>query len=206
MKLLRVLQERQVERLGSTQDRTTSTCASSRRTKRPLEEEIAEGRFREDLLFRINTVTIRLPALRERREDIPFLARLSCGSSARRAARRSKASTRAFSSSSTDMRGPATFASCSTSSSVRSCSPSVPGSRSRICRWPFARPRAQEGRQQEVSTLRRTVEHAEIEAIRAALGETNGRRAEAAERLGITRKTLWEKMRNYGFADRLGSG
>ena len=46
--------------------------------------------------------------------------------------------------------------------------------------------------------LHKAVEIAEINAIRCALGATNGRRAEAAELLGISRKTLWEKMKNYG--------
>jgi DNA-binding NtrC family response regulator len=46
--------------------------------------------------------------------------------------------------------------------------------------------------------LQKAVERAEIEAIRAALATTRGRRSDAAERLGISRKTLWEKMRAHG--------
>src|SRR5436309_10905465 len=72
-KLLRVLQTGELERVGSSKTRRINVrtlCA----TNRDLGQEVAEGRFREDLLFRINTVEIRLPPLRDRREDIPLLA------------------------------------------------------------------------------------------------------------------------------------
>ncbi|NJN63576.1 MAG: sigma 54-interacting transcriptional regulator, partial [Acidobacteria bacterium] len=73
VKLLRVLQERQIERLGSNEPVDIDVRIVSA-SLRPLEDEIREGRFREDLYFRINTVTVNLPSLRERREDIPLLA------------------------------------------------------------------------------------------------------------------------------------
>jgi DNA-binding NtrC family response regulator len=71
VKLLRVLQERQIERLGSNRP-VDVDVASCRRHLRPLEEEIDSGNFRKDLYFRINTVAIHLPPLRDRREDIPI--------------------------------------------------------------------------------------------------------------------------------------
>ncbi len=73
VKLLRVLQERQIERLGSHRPINVDVRIVSA-SLRPLDEEIGDGLFREDLFFRINTVTIHLPPLRERREDIPILA------------------------------------------------------------------------------------------------------------------------------------
>lgn len=72
-KLLRVLQSGEFERVGQSRTRGVSVRLVSA-TNADLHAETAAGRFREDLLFRINTVEIHLPALRERREDIPVLA------------------------------------------------------------------------------------------------------------------------------------
>jgi formate hydrogenlyase transcriptional activator len=72
-KLLRVLQEGEFERLGSSKTRTTDVRVISA-TSRDLQEAIADGRFRADLFYRISVVPIEVPALRERREDIPALA------------------------------------------------------------------------------------------------------------------------------------
>src|SRR5205823_1696621 len=71
-KLLRVLQTGDVERVGSSKARHVDVRVISATNAR-LNEEVAAGRFREDLLFRINTIEPQLPALREVREDIPSL-------------------------------------------------------------------------------------------------------------------------------------
>jgi DNA-binding NtrC family response regulator len=71
-KLLRVLQTGEFERVGSSRTRRVSVRLVSA-TNADLRAEVAAGRFREDLLFRIDTVEIHLPALRERREDVPLL-------------------------------------------------------------------------------------------------------------------------------------
>jgi len=72
-KLLRVLQTGDVERVGSSKARHVDARVISA-TNANLPQEVAEGRFREDLLFRLNTIEIHLPALRDRREDIAPLA------------------------------------------------------------------------------------------------------------------------------------
>ncbi|HLL16106.1 MAG TPA: sigma-54 dependent transcriptional regulator [Pyrinomonadaceae bacterium] len=73
-KLLRVVETGEFERVGSSKTRRVDVRILSA-TNADLREEVAAGRFRQDLLFRLNTVEIRLPPLRERREDIPLLAR-----------------------------------------------------------------------------------------------------------------------------------
>jgi two-component system NtrC family response regulator len=73
MKLLRVLQEKEFERLGSNQT-IRSDVRVIAATNRNLEEAIQKGTFREDLYYRLNVVTISLPPLRGRKEDIPLLA------------------------------------------------------------------------------------------------------------------------------------
>jgi len=72
-KLLRVLETGEVERVGSSRAKHVNVRVVSA-TNTDLQAAIAAGQFREDLLFRLNTVEIHLPALRERREDIPALA------------------------------------------------------------------------------------------------------------------------------------
>ena len=69
-KLLRVLETGEFERVGSSKTRASDVRIISA-TNADLAEEVASGRFRQDLLFRLNTVEIHLPPLRDRREDIP---------------------------------------------------------------------------------------------------------------------------------------
>jgi len=72
-KLLRVLETGEMERVGSSKTRKVDVRVLSA-TNADLKQESAEGRFRSDLLFRLNTVELHIPPLRERREDIPLLA------------------------------------------------------------------------------------------------------------------------------------
>ena len=172
VKLLRVLQERQIERLGSNRPIDVDVRIVSA-TLRPLEEEIAEGSFREDLYFRINTVAVHLPPLRERREDIPLLAQAFL---LRFAQERGK-QIEGFSDDALEV-----LDAYSWPGNVRELS-NVVERAALFCREPRITPeqlpaslRDRAGRPAvaplpEAVPLRRAVERAEVEAIRAALGQ-----------------------------------
>jgi two-component system response regulator PilR (NtrC family) len=72
VKLLRAIQEKKIRRVGGTGDREVNLRILSA-TNRRLEEEVAAGRFREDLYYRLNVIEILVPSLRERMEDLPLL-------------------------------------------------------------------------------------------------------------------------------------
>jgi DNA-binding NtrC family response regulator len=199
VKLLRVLQERQIERLGSNRSIDVDVrivCASLL----PLEEEIAKGRVREDLYFRINTVAIHVPPLRNRREDIPLLAQWFLKELTGERGKTIEGFTDEvldrfdaypWPGNVRELRNVVERAVlfCRGSqvtveelpASLRGASPKRPAS-------PVSR---------EVVSLQKAAAEAEIEAIRAALAASQGRRTEAAELLGISRKTLWEKVKHY---------
>lgn len=73
VKILRALQQNEIRRVGSNRIIKTDVRVIAA-TNRNIEQEVSEGRFRQDLMYRLNAVTISLPPLRERSEDIPILA------------------------------------------------------------------------------------------------------------------------------------
>ena len=202
VKLLRVLQERQIERLGSNRPIDVDVRIISA-SLRPLEEEIAAGRFREDLYFRVNTVTIHLPPLRERTEDIPLLASAFLSEFAEERGRHIEG----FSDEVL-----ALFDAHSWPGNVRELR-NVVERAVLFCRGPVvtaedlpgtlrgATSSPQRPARRRVVSMQEAVEQAEVEAIQAALAATEGRRAEAAELLGVSRKTLWEKIKHHQISD-----
>jgi DNA-binding NtrC family response regulator len=202
VKLLRVLQERKIERLGSNRPIPVDVRIVAA-SLRPLEDEIAEGAFREDLYFRINTVMLHLPALRERREDIPLLA----GAFLREMTKERGKTVEGFTEGALEV-----LVGHSWPGNVRELRNTIERA-VLFCRGPRiaaedlpaglrggsdrSSPQQPQASRDPVP-LQQAVATAEIEAIRNALAATRGRRNDAAALLGITRKTLWEKIRNYG--------
>jgi two-component system response regulator AtoC len=82
-KLLRVLEDGAVQRVGAVEPRRVDTCVFAA-TNRDLAQDVAAGRFRSDLLFRLNGVEVALPPLRDRPEDIPYLTSAFVADCARR--------------------------------------------------------------------------------------------------------------------------
>jgi DNA-binding NtrC family response regulator len=198
VKLLRALQERQIERLGSNRPIDVDVRIVSA-SLRPLEEEIQAGTFREDLYFRVNTVSIHLPPLRDRKEDIPLLAQAFLQEFIEERGREIEGCTDEVME---------LFEAYSWPGNVRElrnvveravlfCSGSQITAEELPASLRGEEPEAGPRRAPTVRSLQEAVEEAETEAIRAALTATEGRRAEAAELLGISRKTLWEKIKSH---------
>jgi len=201
VKLLRALQERKIERLGSNRPIAVDVRIVSA-SQRPLEEEIRSGRFREDLYFRIHTVVIHLPPLRDRREDIPLLVQSFLREFADARQRQIEGVTDEVMELFENHPWPGNVRELRNviERAVLFCKgdrivvDDLPGSLRGEGGDRPPRPSA------PVRSLHQAVEEAEVEAIKAALATTQGRRAEAAELLGISRKTLWEKIRLYEIA------
>ena len=200
VKLLRVLQEREIERLGSNLSVGVDVRILSA-SLRPLEEEIAAGRFREDLYFRINTVAIHVPPLRERHEDVRLLAETFL----REFLAEKNKPIEGFSREAMDL-----LERYSWPGNVRELRNAVEravlfcrGSHISVDELPASlrgggiRFGAAPVEKKNVISLQQASAEAEIETIRSALSACGGRRAEAAELLGISRKTLWEKVKQY---------
>ncbi len=199
IKLLRVLQERQIERLGSNRPIDVDVRIVSA-SLRPLEEEISAGRFREDLYFRVNTVAIDLPPLRERSEDIPLLAQSFLQEFAHERGKELEGFTDEVLE---------RFDAYSWPGNVRelrnvveravlfSHGPLVDASALPASLGATRQTAAVSQPAPEVISIQSAVERAERNAIRAALAATDWHRTEAADILGVSRKTLWEKMKLY---------
>lgn len=189
VRLLRVLQERSISRLGSNKEIPVDLRVVAA-TKVDLKLQASKGLFREDLYYRLNVATIRIPSLKERRSDVALL-----------------------------------FAHFLESASKRNGRPSVALSQSLIDPlalhdWPgnvrelrnaaervalglgdaVPQPGLDRQTEEEVevsSTLAERLDRAECQIIEAALSRCSGRIARTAAELGLTRKTLYLKMRRH---------
>src|SRR5438128_2535654 len=197
-KLLRVLQESEIRRVGDQKTRRVDVRVLAA-TARDLAADATAGRFRHDLFDRLNVVTIHLPPLAERREDIAPLAQHFATQVARRLGR-PVALTEAAVAWLREQPWPGNVRSLEHAierAAVLSDKEILEPTDFR--KEPLPAPRSQGGAQGAGSgTLRAAVEAAEREAITAALGAAGGNRREAAKRLGVSLRTLFYKMDRYG--------
>lgn len=193
-KLLRVLQEGEILRVGESQPRRIDVRVVAA-TARNVREEVAKGRFREDLFYRLAVVEIQIPPLRERREDIPELTRYFLARIAAREARKT----------------PVLSADCL---ETLSCYP-WPGNVRELENFMektmiFNRGdvienadlpgevRRRERRDGDDLSLKNAVTRMEREYIRKALVATSGNQTQAAKLLEISLRGMLYKMKEYG--------
>jgi two-component system, NtrC family, response regulator AlgB len=190
-KLLRFVQEKQFERIGENRTRRTDVRVVTA-TNRDLDDDVKHGRFREDLLYRLNVVEVKVPSLRERREDILPLARHFLGFFARAVGRAvpelSPAAERAL-------------AGYAWPGNVRELRNAIERA---IILWPAARLEPQAFPERIAGARERgpfvggdfTVEDVEREHILAVMARASSL-DEAAAILGIDASTLWRKRKRY---------
>ena len=189
-KLLRVLETGEFERVGSSMTRRVDVRVVSA-TNADLHQEVASGRFRQDLLFRINTIEVRVPPLRERREDIPSLAHHFL----RQHAGRYRKTTRGFSEAA--MRS---LVEHPWPGNVRELDHAVERA-VLMAAGPEIGPADLGLRVGSEATARldeMSLEEVESFLIRKALGRFDGNVSRAADALGLSRSALYRRLQRYG--------
>ncbi|MEE2887987.1 MAG: sigma-54 dependent transcriptional regulator [Planctomycetota bacterium] len=194
VKLLRVLQEREFERVGGEQTLSVNIRVVSA-TKVDLLELIKQGKFREDLYYRLNVVPIKLPALRDRDGDVPLLVQHFL---------RRIGSARSYTVKTDVLEAMSTY---TWPGNVRELENHVAqaiamAGSSRVLKKEHLLPvdksrRAALNPATDILTLREVLVDAERKHIRKVLNSVGGHRTKAASVLGISRKVLWEKLKDY---------
>jgi two-component system response regulator AtoC len=207
-KLLRALQDGEVRRVGDRAARRVDTRVVAA-TARHLEEDVASGRFREDLYYRLNVIAVRLPPLAERPEDIPPLIKALLERHARRmgmaVAELEPEAMRAL----LDYQWPGNVRELE--NALERALVLVRGGTIRRSDLPQAvlhpggrpirtRDRSAGAAESDLS-LRKHAESGQEAVIREALRRTSGNRREAAELLGVSVRTLFYKLKEFGISD-----
>jgi two-component system, NtrC family, response regulator HydG len=192
-KLLRALQEKEVRRVGENQSRKVDVRVVAA-TNRHLLEEVNAGRFRQDLYYRLRVIELRVPPLRERREDILPLARLLLAEASERLGRR----VGSFSPQAADQ-----LLRYAWPGNVRELGNAIERAVA-LCEGPRVE---QDDLPEEVRSAPpsflpgsspRTLEDMEREYILAVLARNEGNRSRTAEQLDIGLATLYRKLKQYG--------
>jgi two-component system, NtrC family, response regulator HydG len=200
-KLLRVLQEKEIQRVGGEEILKVDVRIVAA-TNRDLEAEVAAGRFREDLFYRLNVMAINIPQLKDRRDDIPLLAHHFL----EKYAEKNRKSAKGFAPMAMDMllkyHWPGNVRELE--NAVERAVVLMTGDHITEKQLPLAIVQSYPD-QQDLETAtplatdgNRSLEEIEKEAILATLDAAGGNKSETARRLGITRKTLHNKLKAYG--------
>jgi len=201
-KLLRVIQEREIQPVGSDAiiDVDVRILAA---TNRNLQEDVKQGKFREDLYYRLNVVNLNVPPLRNRQDDLPLLAQHFL----EKYADKNRKPVKGFSPLAMDM-----LIKYEWPGNVRELENAIeravillPGEHITENQLPLNIVQAHDGAPPHPAAAQqrgaiRSLEEIEKEAILATLATTGGNKSETARRLGINRKTLHKKLKSYGVA------
>lgn len=182
-KLLDVLHNRTVTRLGSNEVVPLDIRVVAL-SKSDLEDAVAAGRFRADLLYRLNVATLKMPLLNDRREDIPRLFTQLAGQVARQ----------------NDLPVPDIPVPLLNALSARDWPGNVRELRNEAERFVLGLSDTQTSRPDPTLTLSEQMSAHEKALISAAISAADGRLKDAYESLGISRKTLYDKMQRHGLS------
>ncbi|WP_300161945.1 sigma-54 dependent transcriptional regulator [Solidesulfovibrio sp.] len=200
-KLLRVIQEREIQRVGGDKPLGVDVRILAA-TNRDLKKEVEAGRFREDLYYRLNVVSVPVPPLRERVEDIPLLAQFFLGRFAEKNRKRIKGFTPAAMDHLVRCAWPGNVRELENAverAVILSVGEYVTERELPLCDPREAPPTSAAAPEGGASGLAgRPLDDVEREVILATLDSCDGNKSEAARVLGITRATLHKKLKKYG--------
>jgi len=195
VKLLRFLQEKRFQRVGGERERTADVRVISA-THQDLETRVRERRFREDLYYRINVIALKIPPLRDRREDIPVLT----GHFLERYAAENRRPVREVSREAMDLLMKYDFP-----GNVRELENIVErgvviarGEVITTGELPFGPEKGRKQSPDATGRLQDALENLEVEMIGNALSETGGNQTRAAEKLGLSERMLRYKLKKHG--------
>ncbi len=192
VKLLRVLQERELTRVGGEEVIKVDVRIIAA-TNRDLLQEIEAGRFRDDLFYRLNVITLNVPALRERREDIPLLAHQFLTMFAEKNRKPLKGFTPQAMDHMLRHDWPGNVREL-----MNSIERGVVLSRGEYLDTPDLALVVRPSAAQIPDIQGQPLEEVEKAAILRTLEQANGNKSETARRLGITRRTLHQKLKKFG--------
>ncbi len=184
--LLRVLQERQVRPVGGHEQESVDVRVIAA-TNADLEAEMEAGRFRQDLYYRLATIVVRIPALRERLDDLPALASVFVKQQVGKTGRKATLSPRALQ----------RLAAHEWPGNVRELEHLIEQVMV-VGDAPVVRARDLPLPELKSNDRLRTLEEVEREHIELVMGHCSGNKVQAARLLGIPRATLYRKLERYG--------